>query len=109
MPSGADAPPPFPGHETLVLRAPRARPEAPFAPGAGNTRASLPDGGGELLGQRRGLERYARGGETMGVPLLHPWANRLSSETYTFGGRRVTLPSGSRWLGRDDDGLPIHG
>ena len=39
---------------------------------------SLADDGVELLGQRRGLDAYVTDGKTMGIPMLYPWANRLS-------------------------------
>ena len=60
----------------------------------------------ELLGQRKGLETYARTGSTMGVPLLHPWANRLGAFAYSFAGREVRLPDGVK---TEENGLPIHG
>ena len=53
--------------------------------------------GTELLGQRGGLEKYRRSGSTFGIPLLHPWANRLD--------RRIDSPL----VRRDAGGLPIHG
>jgi galactose mutarotase-like enzyme len=45
----------------------------------------------------------------MGVPLLYPWANRLSGFTYEAGGTRVALPSDTTFVDRDPSGLPIHG
>ena len=36
--------------------------------------------------------RYAQRGKTMGIPLLHPWANRLSRAGYAAAGKEVTLP-----------------
>ncbi len=67
--------------------------------------ASLRHRGEELLAERRGLEEYKRSAATMGIPLLHPWANRLGASTYAFGGREVAV-EGSRV---DEHGLPIHG
>ena len=43
---------------------------------------SLSDGGAELLGQRRGLDAYLENSKTMGIPILYPWANRLSANAY---------------------------
>ena len=37
------------------------------------------NGGVELLSQRRGLQAYVSDGKTMGIPFLHPWANRWSA------------------------------
>ena len=42
---------------------------------------SLADDGFEFLGQRRGLNAYVTNGKTMGIPILYPWANRLSAST----------------------------
>jgi len=67
--------------------------------------ASLRHRGDELLAQRSGLEDYKRRGSTMGIPLLHPWANRLGASSYAFGGREVEV-EGARV---DEHGLPIHG
>ena len=44
----------------------------------------------------------------MGIPLLYPWANRLSAMRYTAAGRSVDLES-SPLIRRDANGLPIHG
>jgi aldose 1-epimerase len=49
----------------------------------------------------------ARGGHTAGLPLLAPWANRLSGPTYRVGTRTVPVVDAS--LHRDANGLPIHG
>jgi galactose mutarotase-like enzyme len=70
---------------------------------------SLRDGGHELLGQRRGLDAYRTAGKTMGIPFLHPWANRLSQSRYSAGGTQVTLESGAPGVRLDPNGLPIHG
>src|SRR4051794_8842651 len=97
------------GFDTLVLRSEDAEVEAAFVPTAGNVVASLRDGGEELLGSGKGLRRYARDGATMGIPLLHPWANRLAGDTYEAAGKRVTLPAASGLVQREEHGLPIHG
>ena len=59
--------------------------------------SSLRVDGQEFLGQRGGLEKYRRTGSTFGVPLLHPWANRLD--------RAIDSP----YVRSDPNGLPIHG
>jgi len=69
--------------------------EATFATGAGMVCCSLRHGGVELLGQRRGLATYAATGSTMGIPFLHPWANRLAGPRYEQGGCTVTLREGA--------------
>lgn len=70
---------------------------AVFAPDVGMVGCSLRHRGDELLGQRGGLEKYRESGSSFGIPLLHPWANRLD--------RDVDSPR----VRRDPNGLPIHG
>jgi aldose 1-epimerase len=72
--------------------------EAAFAPALGMVGCSLTHRGQQVLGLRGGLDAYAERGSTMGIPLLHPWANRLTAD----------LPD-SPLLHRDANGLPIHG
>jgi galactose mutarotase-like enzyme len=81
--------------------------EAEFVPEAGMVGRSLRHRGEELLGQRGGLEAYVGERKTMGIPLLHPWANRLSPARFSLAGREVAIdPSTTR---RDAGGLPMHG
>jgi aldose 1-epimerase len=54
--------------------------DATFATGAGMVCCSLRHRGDELLRQRRGLAAYAATGSTIGIPLLHRWANRLAAQ-----------------------------
>ncbi len=97
------------GHLVLVLRDPAAQLEAAFCPGAGMVGCSLRHRGDELLGLRKGLDAYARTGSTMGIPLLYPWANRLSGFEYRAAGRSVRLDARDSPLRLDPHGLPIHG
>lgn len=83
--------------------------EAVFVPGGGMVGCSLRHRGEELLGQRRGLGAYLADAKTFGIPLLHPWANRLSRDHYAAGGERVQLPPAAPGLHRDVNGLAIHG
>jgi aldose 1-epimerase len=82
---------------------------ATFVPEAGMIGCSLRHRGEELLGQRGGLRRYVESRSTMGIPFLHPWANRLGAERFELGGREVDLTSAELPLKRDDNGLPMHG
>lgn len=93
----------------VVLRDPSSPLSAVYVPGAGLIATSLSDGGTELLGQRRGLEAYLSAGKTMGIPLLYPWANRLSANTYDVDGETVTLAPDAYGVRHDNNGLPIHG
>ena len=83
--------------------------EAVFVPEAGMICCSLKHRGEELLGQRGGLRAYVDHFSTMGIPFLHPWANRLGADRFEVGGRAVDLDLPDLPLKRDDAGLPIHG
>jgi aldose 1-epimerase len=80
-----------------------------FVPGAGMVGHSLTHRGEELLGQRGGLAAYRERGSSFGIPLLHPWANRLAGTIYSLGGRRVELDPERSPIHLDPNGLPIHG
>lgn len=45
----------------------------------------------------------------MGIPLLHPWANRLGGIRNRVDGKDVVLPRGENLIALDDAGPPIHG
>ena len=45
----------------------------------------------------------------MGIPILYPWANRLSASEYEINGTVVTLTPGEGGVRADEHGLPIHG
>jgi galactose mutarotase-like enzyme len=83
--------------------------EAIFVPEAGMICCSLKHRGEELLGQRDGLRAYVDHYATMGIPFLHPWANRLGADRFEVGGREVDLTLPDLPLKRDGAGLPIHG
>jgi aldose 1-epimerase len=93
----------------VVLHDPASALTATFVPSAGMICTSLCDDGVELLGQRRGLQAYLDNGKTMGIPVLYPWANRLSANNYVVDGRTVILTTGQGGVRADDHGLPIHG
>jgi galactose mutarotase-like enzyme len=82
--------------------------EASFAPQVGWTCRSLRHRGDELLGERFGLAAFAGCGITMGMSLMHPWAGRLSSWSYSACGTGVRLPI-SPLLHTDGSGLPVNG
>jgi aldose 1-epimerase len=95
--------------ETVTLADPSSSLTATFVPAAGMIGTSLADGELEYLGQRRGLQAYLDAGKTMGIPLLYPWANRLSDTHYEADGAVVTLTPGSNGVRLDSPGIPIHG
>ena len=71
---------------------------AVFVPELAMVACSLEHEGVELLAQNNGLEAYRERGSTFGIPLLHPWANRLARP----------LPA-SDLVHRDAHGVPMHG
>jgi aldose 1-epimerase len=81
---------------------------AEFLPERGLLGLSVTCRGRELLHQRGGLDTWKVGGHTMALPLLAPWANRLSQSSYTFDGIEVDLLA-SPDVHKDEHGLPIHG
>jgi aldose 1-epimerase len=98
------------GFATLTLSSQAAGIEAAFAPEAGMVCCSLRHRGEELLGQRGGLSAYAAERETMGIPLLYPWANRLGATRFALAGREVDVDPDSAPVRVDSStGLPIHG
>jgi aldose 1-epimerase len=80
----------------VTLAAGRLR--AAFIPELAMVGCSLTHEGSELLGLRDGPDAYRERGSTFGIPLLHPWANRLVRP----------LPA-SDLIPHDEHGLAIHG
>ena len=79
---------------------------ATFLPGLGMTGVSLEYRGREHLALPGGLPAL-RAGATLGLPLLAPWANRLSAWRYRAAGFEVDLAGLP--LVTDRNNLPIHG
>jgi aldose 1-epimerase len=96
-------------HQGVALLSRESELRAAFAPGAGMVGYSLTHRGEELLGRPGGLRAYVDRGSTFGLPLLHPWANRLSAWSYEVHGRRVELSAERSPVHLDENGLPIHG
>jgi aldose 1-epimerase len=94
----------FRGEPAIRLRAGDV--DATFLPGLGLTGASLRCRGQEYLALPGGLDTQRHGG-TGGLPLLAPWANRLSRWDYRVNRTQVDLHG--RPLHTDARGLPIHG
>jgi aldose 1-epimerase len=82
--------------------------EATFVPSADMVGCSLRHRAEELLGQRGGLRIYIAERSTMGIPLLHPWANRLARTRFSVAGGEVDLDD-AMTVTRDPNGLPMHG
>ncbi len=75
-------------------------------PSFGMLGVSLRHRGDELLVLPRPIRDFASGKAT-GMPLLHPYANRLAERQYRIGSTRVDLEGLD--LPTDPNGLPIHG
>ncbi|MFY9921391.1 MAG: aldose 1-epimerase [Mycobacterium sp.] len=99
----------MPEFESVTLRDPSSSLTATYVPVAGMICTSLADDGVEFLGQRRGLDAYVTNGKTMGIPILYPWANRLSANSYGIDGAVVSLTMGTGGVRGDENGFPIHG
>jgi aldose 1-epimerase len=83
--------------------------EAVFLPAHGMLGASLRHRGVEILRRVDDLEAAAARGSSAGIPLLHPWANRLAGPQYRVLGQQVVLDLTSPLLHLDEHGLPMHG
>jgi aldose 1-epimerase len=97
----------FDGCEAVTLAAGEL--DATFVPGRGMVGVALRHAGGELIDRRAGLGAYIERGAVMGIPFLHPWANRLAGFSYSLEGRDVRVPPGPPLVHCDEHGLPIHG
>lgn len=95
--------------EPVTLSDPSSSLTATYVPGAGMICTSLADNGVEYLGQRRGLQAYLTDGKTMGIPILYPWANRLSANEYRAGDTTVQITPGANGVRTDAHGAPMHG
>ena len=88
------------GFSALTLATPgRGGIEATFVPDAGMVGCSLRHREEELLGQRGGVRAYVAERSTMGIPLLYPWANRLTQRRFSVADRDVDLASDALPLG----------
>ena len=83
--------------------------ELTLVPGAGMVGAALRQDGRDLLHRGDGLTGWIDRGATFGIPLLHPWANRLERLSYEACGRHVLLDPERMPVTFDGGGLPIHG
>jgi aldose 1-epimerase len=76
------------GFEALTIGSPDPDGiELAVVPDAGMVGCSLSHRGEEILGQRGGLRTYVAERSTTGIPLLHPWANRVAESHFRTAGR----------------------
>jgi aldose 1-epimerase len=80
--------------------------EATFVPELNMLGTSFRLGGEEFLALPGGVAAYRKRHAT-GLPLLAPWANRLSERSYRSAGVSADLRDAD--LSTDPNGLPIHG
>ena len=104
MPSGTSR-----ALDAITLRSLDGSTEAEFVPTANMLCCSLKHHGVEFVHRGAGVDAYADRGITMGIPLLHPWANRLAAFEYEAAGKHVRLQRGASQIPTDEAGLPIHG
>lgn len=78
---------------------------ATFLPDPGFVCIGLRTGDDELIAMPRDLDEFRRTGAPTGMPLLHPFANRLSLDQFDAYGTRFD----TRAVPRDRTGLAIHG
>jgi aldose 1-epimerase len=83
--------------------------QAVFLPDHGMLGASLRYKGVEILRRVEDLEAAAARGSSAGIPLLYPWANRLSEPRYRVLGQEIVLDGSSPLLHFDEHGLSMHG
>ena len=96
-------------HPETRIRSADGALEAAFVPSLAMLGSSLTAGGAQLVDQRGGVEAYAERGSTMGIPLLHPWANRIARPEYRVGEHEVRVDIASPLVHTDGNGLAIHG
>lgn len=84
------------------------RSNATVVPSAGMNLVVLSADGQDRLVMPAPLPEFMETRRTGGVPLLHPWANRLRDDCYEVDGLQVDL-SAVPDLKRDGNGLPMHG
>jgi aldose 1-epimerase len=90
--------------EGITLRA--GKYEATVRPDVAMLCTSLQFLGDEYVACPRAIEDF-RAGRATAIPVVHPWANRLSRDSYDAAGTHVSLAGLT--LPRDPNGLPIHG
>ena len=96
------------GRAALRLVSHDAGLEATIVPSLAMLGWSLEVDGQDVLGHPGGVREYVERGVVTGIPLLHPWANRLGAGRIA-GLDAATVDPGSMLVSLDPHGLPIHG
>lgn len=92
----------------IVLEHPQHAQRLTVHPAAGCVAVSWVVSGRECLALPDALPLFIASARTGGIPLLYPYANRLSADRFEAAGRKVDLTQFPD-LKRDGNGLPIHG
>jgi aldose 1-epimerase len=97
--------------ELVQLRDDLADLQVSIVPSRGNIAYKLLHGGSDWLWTpfENPIEEMTGGTALFGIPLLSPWANRLSSDTYSINGVEYTLNRRINNLRVDHNYLAIHG
>lgn len=96
------------GVALVALVSPEAGTTLEVAPAAGGAAVSFRSPAGEHLHLPEPLGAFVGHRRTGGIPLLHPYANRLRGTRWSFRGRIVD-PDASPCRHVDANGLPMHG
>lgn len=81
--------------------------EVTVIPDANMVISSFKKNGEEILGQRFGLDGYVNRGKSFGIPLLYPWANRVTENTYIVDDFKVSFSTEGMKV--DENGYANHG
>jgi aldose 1-epimerase len=97
--------------EVVQLRDEAADLQVSIVPSHGNIAFELLHEGADWLWTpfENPIEEMGGGNALFGIPLLSPWANRLSSDTYSINGTEYTLNRRINNLRVDHNYLAIHG
>jgi aldose 1-epimerase len=96
--------------EIVRLADPEHRIEVSICPSIGNIAYDMRVNGQPiLLPPPASLPDWQRKPSQAGIPFLGPWANRLDQDAYWANGKRYVLNPDAVAIGRDANGLPIHG
>ncbi len=93
----------------MRLRSPSGILTADYRSDGGMTCTSLRHHGREVLGRETRIDDPVLRDAMVGIPFLHPWANRLSRDRYVVAGREGRLADDLPGVPRLADGTAIHG
>jgi aldose 1-epimerase len=95
--------------EIIRLSDPAHAIDVSICPSIGNIAYDMRVRGKPILMSPPKLSDWKQKPSQAGIPLLAPWANRLDGDAYWANGKRYLLNTDAVEIGRDQNGLPIHG